>query len=132
VDRDFEASLPTLDAGEFASMRSLARPFSLVILKKGPAYGSPNPKDLADPVTSVIYAHGMRNGRLFKAGIMPVICPVSGDPKMAGVGVIDRAPQEASQIMEADPAIKAGILVYEIYPTATFTIPERPSAESVA
>lgn len=43
--------------------------------------------------------------------------------------MLDRRPQEANEIMEADPAIKVGVLTFELYPSGTFTVPERSSGK---
>ena len=95
-------------------MMATTKPFSLVILKKGPNF-SMDPKIMA-----IIWEHGRRNFSLKADGLLPVVCPVRDDTEMAGVGIFTTDIDETRKILDGDPAIQGGILVYEIHPTRTF------------
>jgi hypothetical protein len=67
---------------------------------------------------------------------MCIICPISDGTDMAGIAIFDAEPPETERIMADDPAVKAGVLVYEIHPARSFPgdcLPavrsEQPSSE---
>ncbi len=94
-------------------MRRRTKIYSLMILKAGPAFGSPG----AD---KVIWEHGRRNHALRVEGILPIVCPVSDGTEIKGIGIFPGTVEETRRIMDEDPAVKAGILVYEIHPCWSF------------
>lgn len=91
------------------------KPFTVVILKRGAANKLPE----AYPV---IWEHGRKNFSLHADGLLPIVCPIrdENESNVAGIGVFTTGTEETKKILEEDRAIKAGILVYEIYPTKTF------------
>lgn len=93
-------------------MMATTKPFTLVILKKGPRFGP--------DAMPIIWEHGRRNFSLKADGLLPVVCPVRDDSEVAGVGIFTSDIEETKKILEGDPAIEAGILVYEVHPTRTF------------
>ena len=119
---DFEASLPAVTDDEFRTMRAASRPFSVAILKVGPNYGTPDRTNLDDPVMALILRHAKRNFAMHKAGILPVVCPIADGSGVSGVGIFTTSAERTREILEADPAIAAGILTFEIHPTLTSTI----------
>ncbi len=94
-------------------MSATTKNFTLVILKKGPAFKMPD-------VFPVIWEHGRRNYALRADGLLSIVCPVSDNTEMAGIGIFNADVEETKKILEGDPAIKEGILVYEIHPTRSF------------
>lgn len=94
---------------EFGSLRAKARSYTAVILHPGP-----NRDD--DAAMEIIYRHGMRNTRLWLDGTMPIVCPTADRSDFSGVGIFDAEPETVSAIMDADPAVQAGILRYEVHP----------------
>lgn len=89
------------------------RPYTAVILKKGPEYHMPQ----AGPV---IWEHGRRNFQLRAEGILPLACPINDGTDMAGIGIFTTPPERTREILEGDPAILAGVLVYDIHPVIGF------------
>jgi hypothetical protein len=71
-------------------------------------------------VARIIWEHGKRNLALRTAGLMPIICPVTDGSGVAGVCVLDASPEDAERIMAGDPAVKAGVLTYDVHPTRGF------------
>lgn len=98
-----------LSDDEFEAMRARARPYTAVILHPGPNRG-------ADNAMEIIYRHGMRNTRLYLDGTMPIVCPTADRSDFSGVGIFDATPETVAAIMDADPAVRAGILRYELHP----------------
>jgi hypothetical protein len=98
------------------SMRSIlqaSKPFTVVILRDGP-------NREVDGADRVIWEHGRRNLELRAEGRMPIVCPISDGTGLAGVFIFDRGPQETRRIMDGDPAIQAGIFVYDVHPCRSF------------
>jgi hypothetical protein len=94
-------------------MLQKTKPYSIVVLRKGPNYSSPD-----GPAT--VWEHGRRNFELRAAGSLAVVLPVGGDSDVRGVGIFTTDPDETRSIMEGDPAVRAGLLSYEVYPSRSF------------
>ena len=94
-------------------MMTKTRPYTLVFLKDGPNRG-------ADDDAAVIWEHGRRNFALRAEGVLAVVCPIWDDTPMDGIGIFDAPPEDVVRIMDDDPAVKAGILTYEIHATRSF------------
>ena len=65
--------------------------------------------------------------QLGDAGILSVVLPVRDGSDMAGIGVFDRSPEETAAIIEADPAVAAGVLVAEVHEASGFPGAALPS-----
>jgi hypothetical protein len=89
------------------------KPFTIVILKKGPKYKMPE-------VFPTIWEHARKNFQLKVDGLLPVVCPINDGTEVSGVGIFTADEEETKKLMEEDPAIKAEILQYEIHPTKSF------------
>jgi len=114
-----DSALPPISEEAFLELLTKSRPFTLVILKKGPALMSPETAN--DPeVRATIMRHGKRNMQLKDAGLMPIICPVRDDSDVAGIGVFDAEPAVVERIYAADPAVKAGLLLFEVHASRSF------------
>ena len=94
-------------------MMAGTKPFTIVILKKGPNFSSPG-------AMQIIWEHGRRNFSLKADGLLPIVCPIGDESDVSGVGIFTSNADETKKILEGDPAIEAGILVYELHPTRTF------------
>lgn len=91
-------------------MLAQARPFTVVLLSKGPNYR-------AEGDRSVIWEHGRNNFRLRDAGQLAVVVPMGagdGTSDVVGLGLFTTGVDETRALMAADPAIIAGWLVAEI------------------
>lgn len=94
-------------------------PYTAVILKAGRNFSPSGPN--RDPeVAATIWKHGKRNAALRAAGLMPIICPVGDPSEISGVCVMATSLEDADRILSIDPAVKAGILTYEIHATRSF------------
>jgi hypothetical protein len=105
-------------------MLAEARPYTVVLLKKASSYGEPDAR-------AVIWEHGRRNFSLRAEGLLAIVCPIADDGQWAGVGIFTSPPDETARILDDDPAIKAGVLSYEIHPSVSFpgdSLPAMPAA----
>jgi hypothetical protein len=89
------------------------RAYTVVILKKGPKYGTPG----AD---QIIWEHGRRNMALRFAGELAIVCPIRDDSDVAGIGIFGREPDAVCEILAEDPAVVAGVLTFEAHPARGF------------
>ena len=92
---------------------SQTRHYCIVILKAGP-------KKHEDGADKIIWEHGRRNFELRAEGVLSIVCPISDDSNVAGIGIFNAPVEEVKKIMDEDPAVKAGILVYETHPCRGF------------
>jgi hypothetical protein len=90
-----------------------AKNYSIVIVRKGPAYKMPE-------MFPVLWEHARRNFSLKLEGILPVVCPGNDDSDFAGIAVFITGEDETRTIMDEDPAIKAGVLTYELHVARSF------------
>lgn len=64
----------------------------------------------------VIWEHGRRGFSLKREGLLDIVCPVEGDSsKVAGIWIFSTNLEKTKEIMQGDPAVKAGILKYELH-----------------
>lgn len=89
------------------------RTYSIVILTDGP-------NRTAADADALVWEHGRRNFGLRADGVMPIVCPVSDDSEVCGIGIFDRDPAETARIMDGDPAVQAGIFRYVVHPCRGF------------
>ena len=95
-------------------MLAKTREYHIVLLKPGPrAQDHPDIKKL-------IWEHGRRNFSLRADGLLSVVCPVSVEGALSGLGIFNASIDETKKIMDDDPGVVAGIFVYEIYPCRGF------------
>ncbi len=94
-------------------MIATTRNYSIVILKAGP-------KRNEDGVEKIIWEHGRRNFALRAEGVLPIVCPVTDESDVAGIGIFDASVEEVQKIMDEDPGVKAGVFVYEIHACRSF------------
>jgi len=90
-----------------------AKQYSIVLLKPGPRADQP-------AVEKLIWEHGRRNFSLRADGLLSIVCPVSSQGALNGVGIFNMTVDETRKIMDGDPAVMAGVFVYEIYACRSF------------
>jgi hypothetical protein len=89
------------------------RQYTLVVFKNGP-------KANEIGADKLIWEHGRRNLKLRKDGMLDLIIGLRDDWEVIGMDVFNTNVDETRRIMEDDPAVKAGVLTYEIHPTVSF------------
>lgn len=114
-----DGSLPEVTDEEMRAGLATTIPYTILVLKAGPRYSPPGPN--RDPeVAAAIWQHGKRNFRLRHTGLLSVVCPVADGSEVVGVSVWAASPEDVERIYAQDPAVRAGMLRYEIHPTRTF------------
>lgn len=94
-------------------MRARAKMYSLLILKSGPACHQ-------EGAEKIIWEHGRRNHALRAQGVLSIVCPVSDGGEVAGIGIFNASVETVTTIMDEDPGVKAGVLIYEVHPCRGF------------
>jgi hypothetical protein len=109
-----DADLPEITDAAMAEGLASTRPFTIMVLRKGPRF------DTSPETMAVIREHGRRNFALRAAGLLRIVCPVNDGTDMAGIGVWDAGVDEVTRIYQDDPAIRQGILAFEIHASRSF------------
>ncbi len=94
-------------------MISRTKDYTIVIVKAGPNRNSPG-------VDGVIWEHARRNFSLRESGVLAIVCPISDGSDIGGVGIFNAGVEEVESLMKEDPAVKAGVLAYEIHQCRSF------------
>jgi len=94
-------------------MISKTKNYCIVILKAGPNRNE-------DGAEKIIWEHGRRNFELRADGVLSIVCPISDGSNVAGVGIFNADVEEVKKIMDEDPAVKAGVLIYETHACRSF------------
>ena len=105
--------LPDVSDDLMRQLLPTTRPFTIVILHKGPAYDPPRSD-------AIIWEHGRRNFALRAAGLLRIVCPIADGSPLAGVGVFDADVEATRHILDGDPAIQAGVLTGEVHASRSF------------
>jgi hypothetical protein len=87
--------------------------YCVVILKAGPN------RNMAG-VEKIIWEHGRKNFALRSDGVLPIVCPISDESTMTGIGIFNAGITEVKKIMEDDPGVKEGIFLYEVHECRSF------------
>ncbi len=94
-------------------MLGTTKQYCISILKAGPNSNHPD-RD------TIVREHGRRNFALRADGLLPIVCPISDGSDTSGIGIFNASVEEVRRIMDGDPAIIAGIFVYELHPCRSF------------
>ncbi|MFW0786425.1 hypothetical protein AAFP35_18155 [Gordonia sp. CPCC 206044] len=113
--------LPTITDEEMQTILQYAQPYSVVILRAGPKYGTEN----AGPI---VWEHARRNMALRAAGILSVVLPVRDDSEVCGIAIFDRDGASVTEIMNDDPGVRAGVFTFDVHPARGFPGDELPPA----
>jgi hypothetical protein len=87
--------------------------YSIVLLKPGTKADQAGGE-------KIIWEHARRNFSLRADGLLSIVCPVSVEGGLNGLCIFNTSPDETKKIMDGDPAVIAGIFVYETYPCRSF------------
>lgn len=98
---------------QFNAWRAKARTYTAVILRPGP-----HRED--EGASAIILQHGRRNMELHEDGRLAIVCPVTEKSDLSGIGIFDLDRDETRAVMEGDPAVQAGVLVYDVYEVRGF------------
>ena len=87
--------------------------YSLVLLQAGPNYDAPE----SAPVK---FEHGRRNFALRAEGVLAIVCPVTDNTELCGLGIFNATEAETVAIMDGDPGVQAEVFTYEVHPVRSF------------
>ncbi len=105
------ASIPTLSAAEVASRIPLARHYTLVFLRQGPASRDDQARN-----ERLQLEHLQHLMKLLMLGKLALNGPTLTEHEIVGVSVYATDLEEAVALAEADPKVKAGYLTVEAIP----------------
>ncbi len=94
-------------------MLAKSKNYSFVILKHGP-----NRK--MNGVEKIIWEHGRRNFSLRAEGLLSIVCPITDESNLSGIGIFNASVEETKKIMDEDPGVKEGVFIYEVYSCRSF------------
>ena len=103
--------MPTPSAADMASRRQLGRPYTLVFLRRGPAFLDDETLD-----EQLQLQHLQHLTKLQLVGTLVLNGPILAEHDILGVSVYAAALEEARALAEADPKVRAGYLVVEALP----------------
>jgi len=90
-------------------MLKTTKSYTLVILRR-----TPKRDELG--ANAIIWEHGRRNFELHRDGTLSIVCPAVRDQSdIAGICIFSTDLGKTKEIMDADPAIRAGILTYDAH-----------------
>ena len=101
-------------------MLQRTRQYCIVILRK-------TPLRYEEGADEIVWEHGRRNFELRAEGKVAIVCPINDGSDVSGVKIMNTSVEEARQIMEDDPGIKAGIFTYEVHPCRIFPCDSLPA-----
>jgi hypothetical protein len=87
--------------------------YCLVILKIGP-------NRFEEGAEKIIWEHGRKNFVLREEGQLSIVCPISSEGDIRGIGIFNTTSEETIKIMDEDPGVKAGVFIYEILQCRSF------------
>ena len=105
--------METITDDYMMQMLTKTKEYCIVLLKPGPKVDHPDLK-------KVIWEHARKNFQLRAEGSMPIVCPISVESDVNGIGIFNRTAEETKKIMDEDPAVKEGVFVYEVIPCRSF------------
>ena len=108
-----DADLPTISDDTMRQGLAVIKPFTVLILKKGPNFASAE-------APSVIREHARRNFALRAAGLLPIVCPIADGSDVTGIGIFSGDADEVRRIYEQDPGVKVGVFTFEVHPSRSF------------
>jgi uncharacterized protein YciI len=88
------------------------REYTLVLLRYTPKRQEPGADE-------IVWEHGRRNFELRDSGELLVVGPL-GEGEFAGMGIFATGLEATRALMEADPAVRAGIFTYELQTLTSF------------
>jgi hypothetical protein len=94
-------------------MITKTKEYTIVILKAAQKRNVPETE-------KIIWEHARRNFSLREEGKLSIVCPINDETEVKGIGIFSTSEEETKKIMDEDPAVKAGIFIYETHPCRSF------------
>ena len=90
----------------------MAKPYSLALLRWGP-------ERHMDGAEATEREHQRRMVSLRADGVIAILCPVDSDT-VAGVAIMNLPPEQAREVMDGDPCVRAGMIVCDVHSCHSF------------
>ncbi len=104
----------TIITDEFMrQMQEKARDYCVCIVRTTPKRGQTG-------ANRFMTEHNRRNYVLRFDGPVSILCQVSDGSSMNSVIIFNASVDEVKKLMDEDPAVKEGILTYELHPSRSF------------
>ena len=94
-------------------MLGKSKNYVVVIFKKGQNYNIPERQQ-------IVWEHGRRNFELREQGILSIVCPITEENDIRGIGIFNGTKEEIKEVMYADPGVQKGVFIYEILSVKSF------------
>ncbi|HEX7131824.1 MAG TPA: hypothetical protein VF228_04580 [Iamia sp.] len=104
-------STPVTDE-QIRQLAATAQPYSVALLRWGP-------ERHMDGAEATELEHQRRMVSLRADGVIAVLCPVASD-SLAGVAIMTVPAEEATEIMDGDPCVRAAMMHCEVHPCHGF------------
>ncbi len=105
--------MATITDDYMMQMLGTTKNYSIMTLKPGPNINHPDLK-------KIIWEHGRRNFELRAEGLLSIVCPVTEKADIQGFGIFVTDVETTKKILDEDPAVAAGVFVYDVYPVKSF------------
>lgn len=102
----------TVTDEQIQQLAATAKPYSVALLSWGP-------ERQMDGATAIELEHQRRMVSLRADGVIAVLCPALSET-LAGVAIMTVPADEAKEIMDADPCVRARMILYEVHPCLGF------------
>jgi hypothetical protein len=109
----------TVTDEQVRQLAATAKPYSLAQLWWGPERHS-------DGAEATEKEHQRRMVSLRADGVIAILCPVGSDT-LAGVAIMNVPPDEAKEIMNGDPCVRAGMMRCDVHPCHGFPGDAQPA-----
>jgi hypothetical protein len=103
----------TITDEQMAQMRSKAKSYSVIILRRTEKYNEPG-------MEKIVWEHGRRNYQLRADGLLSIVCPIRDESVISGIGIFNATPEETKKLYDDDPGVQAGIFTFEVHPCFSF------------
>lgn len=94
-------------------MLGKSKSYTIVLLKEGPNVDIPG-------VDQLIWEHARENFALRAKGLLSIVCPVTEENTIKGIGIFNADKKSVKVIMDEDPAVQQGLFVYEMLDVKSF------------
>jgi hypothetical protein len=97
----------TVTDEQVRQLAETAKPFSVALLRW-------SPERHMDGAEATEAEHQRRMVSLRADGVIAILCPVGSDT-LAGVAIMTLPPDEAREVMDGDPCVRAGMMTCEVH-----------------
>jgi hypothetical protein len=102
----------TVTDEQVRQLAATAKPYSLALLWWGP-------ERHMEGAEATEREHQRRMVSLRADGVIAVLCPAASET-LAGVAIMTVPPEEAREVMDGDPCVRAGMIRCEVHPGVGF------------